>query len=838
MSVLGAGVGAFSQGYESGSPVSGGLGGALGGIGAAGSIGSFLGVGALAATGIGAVAGAALGILGGVLGGKKQREAEHQAKADEWAKMAPEWNAYQQEMKTGTGDPRGIRQMAQGLDDQLVKFVASGSDAWKKGSNNSSELYAQVSQDRIEYIQRTVQLFKDQFETAVDSLNRGEGLKSKFDEIRETVRATGEELVTFLDDTSLALGGSSIAYGDAQKASQNQLLSIFEGAQPLSEVASAMEQMKAAAAVLPPYLVQLGMSAEDAGIAVDEKLTGGIRRLGESVTQGLQDEIDALDGKGYLADFRALMAQHESIMADTVLTNVDTSLVGTFFAKQAQSMVDGAELSGDAFDELIKAFPSLTDVVHEFAGSLDEIAAQIKSYDDRVFATSNDNSRMAGRLAAFDRAAAQERLDTADAAASVIEAREKALGAERLRIILDFGRQAAQSLLGYSDRYFAATTDTSSLSGALGNFERGANRDRVTEMMAGAGNLPYLNATLAAEKVSLIKGLLTSAYETERNEIEQTISTLQSLSDQWRDLRLSLKFDDNLSTLAPKDQFLEAQKQFRDISAKAAAGDEDAQQKLAGISQSYLEEAKSYYASSEAYYAAFNEVQSVLENAESLASQQLAAQKAQLDATKSQLGELQSINGNTFDIVGGLAALAEAMTAASKAAAAAGITPVSSGGTPIDPALAYLQNNPDVLAAIASGETFGNVGMTAAQLAAYHYQQFGQNEGRGYAVGGLVAGPGTGTSDSIRARLSAGEFVMPAAMVTPRTLPSLEAMRLGRSPGNDNGDMVAELGKLRAEVSRLGSIIAASDEATREEIRVGNRSAGTSARAAERRSAA
>lgn len=48
--------------------------------------------------------------------------------------------------------------------------------------------------------------------------------------------------------------------------------------------------------------------------------------------------------------------------------------------------------------------------------------------------------------------------------------------------------------------------------------------------------------------------------------------------------------------------------------------------------------------------------------------------------------------------------------------------------------------------------------------------------------GGPVAGPGTATSDSIPAMLSNGEFVEPAAAVTPQTLPVLEAIRGGWVP--------------------------------------------------------
>ncbi|WP_221029895.1 hypothetical protein [Actomonas aquatica] len=47
----------------------------------------------------------------------------------------------------------------------------------------------------------------------------------------------------------------------------------------------------------------------------------------------------------------------------------------------------------------------------------------------------------------------------------------------------------------------------------------------------------------------------------------------------------------------------------------------------------------------------------------------------------------------------------------------------------------------------------------------------------GFATGGLVSGPGTGTSDSIAARLSNGEFVQPAAAVSHYGADFMEAIR-------------------------------------------------------------
>ncbi len=69
----------------------------------------------------------------------------------------------------------------------------------------------------------------------------------------------------------------------------------------------------------------------------------------------------------------------------------------------------------------------------------------------------------------------------------------------------------------------------------------------------------------------------------------------------------------------------------------------------------------------------------------------------------------------------------------------------------------------------------------------------------GFAQGGFVSGPGSGTSDSIPARLSNGEFVVNAAS-TAQNLPLLEAIN---STSGDGGSMTAVLNELRSEIKSL-----------------------------------
>ena len=63
----------------------------------------------------------------------------------------------------------------------------------------------------------------------------------------------------------------------------------------------------------------------------------------------------------------------------------------------------------------------------------------------------------------------------------------------------------------------------------------------------------------------------------------------------------------------------------------------------------------------------------------------------------------------------------------------------------------------------------------------------------GFAEGGLVSGAGSARSDSILAKLSNGEFVMPAAQ-TSRNLPALESLRRGEEPlaRSANGGVVVQ----------------------------------------------
>ncbi len=74
-----------------------------------------------------------------------------------------------------------------------------------------------------------------------------------------------------------------------------------------------------------------------------------------------------------------------------------------------------------------------------------------------------------------------------------------------------------------------------------------------------------------------------------------------------------------------------------------------------------------------------------------------------------------------------------------------------------------------------------------------------QTKALGFAEGGFVSGPGSGTSDSIPARLSNGEFVVNAAS-TAQNLPLLEAIN---STTGEGSGITSVLNELRSEIKSL-----------------------------------
>lgn len=887
MQALGAGLGIFASAYQSGSPVGGAVSGALGGWSAGAAI---AGVGGPVGAVVGGIVGLIGGIFGGKSQKKKEAQARDIEAGKAWEQAFPkllELSDYVDMEEKGS-----LSQELADIETQLVEFRKLAAEQGKaKGHKDAINNVATVTAQAKTYGDRLKAELRDVSGNRSGDLALGLGLDTEFEKARKGIKDTTKAYQGYIADVKLAFevpednsaalvkaatdaraalekqkaaiaadakakisglqkhfedmgiqtgavagtatttaapapSGTSLAarFGieekaapteasvaamekaaadaldaakamadainardkailDATMAARAGLLAIVSGnVKTQSEVEGAIDQAAGAASAMAFALQDLGMSAEEAGKAIDEALTTRMKSMAEAFTQGIEDTIDGLDGKSYLADFRDLIEGVGTMMSDANLLNVDTSLVDTFFAKQAQSIVDGAGLTGDAFAELIAKFPELNGLVHEFSAALamtkDEIASAIRGYEDRYFAATNT----AGEIAAFDRAAAQERIDTAGAAAEVITAMERALGAERSKIINDALDAMWSSKL---DRAKAAQAD--------------AESD------------------------------LEAAYRETTSKIEGQISTLKNLQTSLQEFLTSIKLNDDRSPLSGYDQFLEAQKTFRDLQAKALAGDEEAQAQLISVSTDYLDEARAYYASSEQYFASFSEVETALKAADVKAGVQITAAQAALDQAKSQVSLLISIDDGVKSIPEAIKALQAAI--ANTKAVQGQIDGNKNYGVNAERnrlidaglknvGLSYSGNyGSGGLASWISG--LSPADQTLANKVIGAYIDINRQAGGlipGYVNGGMV-GNGIWNKDSVVARyagggaigLAGGEMVISAPKVTARTYPVLDQInRTGRVPSNDSGnsELISEVRALRAEVRSLKAVTA------------------------------
>jgi hypothetical protein len=124
-----------------------------------------------------------------------------------------------------------------------------------------------------------------------------------------------------------------------------------------------------------------------------------------------------------------------------------------------------------------------------------------------------------------------------------------------------------------------------------------------------------------------------------------------------------------------------------------------------------------------------------------------------------------------------VATAAAALGASATATSAAG-TVVSSGAVGLGGSATALATSGGILISAAAALTAAAAALAAAGSVAGIQAGLASAAGAlGFASGGHVSGPGTGTSDSIPARLSAGEFVQPARTVEHYGVRFMESLR-------------------------------------------------------------
>lgn len=174
---------------------------------------------------------------------------------------------------------------------------------------------------------------------------------------------------------------------------------------------------------------------------------------------------------------------------------------------------------------------------------------------------------------------------------------------------------------------------------------------------------PLQKYLFALEDEATAKDNLIKAYQSNRDELTQTISKLSAGSKALRDFSKSLLLAKE-SPLTPQERYLQAKDQFSALLAVAKgpantkeeiALRDDALNKLQGSASAFLEISAMLNASSTKYTDDFNAVRTALEaTADSLDSQQSDAEK-QLDVANKQLDLLGVVNTSVLSINDALA---------------------------------------------------------------------------------------------------------------------------------------------------------------------------------------
>lgn len=339
---------------------------------------------------------------------------------------------------------------------------------------------------------------------------------------------------------------------------------------------------------------------------------------------------------------------------------------------------------------------------------------------------------------------------------------------------------AMERAAGYQDRLFAAQHTGDGLDNSLATFDRQAEKDRAAEVKAGGQALVDLEAAQAAERLNIVAdfGKKVAAnlqsYDDRVFAAQNDTSTLEG--------QLAAK---DRSDMAEFNSAQAAGQGLAELQALQKAQLAERGRIIIDYNKQMQEaEVARLKAAQDAFDNFADTIKKFLDSLTAGANSPLSPQD-RLAAAQSQYDQqLALAKGGDMNAIGSITTYAQSLLDASKAF--------------------YASSQ-------AFQETFKSVTNSLGALPG----QIGVGAFKQYADGGWVNGPGTGTSDSILARLSNGEFVMSAAAAN-RYGPLLEAMNDDRpmtvaapprAPAATGGQgaaaMVAEIRALREEVSAL-----------------------------------
>lgn len=145
-------------------------------------------------------------------------------------------------------------------------------------------------------------------------------------------------------------------FGDDAVAAQKTAEQTLSGT-TMSAIDTAAANINAARQAL----LDLGQSTD----SVAAQVAAAVDKLRGTFTADLMAKINDATGKGYLNQISDLITETQQMAKDAATLGLDPAQVAVYFNAKAQSIVDGANLVGSSFTDLIGVFPQLNGVVRE-----------------------------------------------------------------------------------------------------------------------------------------------------------------------------------------------------------------------------------------------------------------------------------------------------------------------------------------------------------------------------------------------------------------------------------------------------------------------------------------
>jgi hypothetical protein len=341
-------------------------------------------------------------------------------------------------------------------------------------------------------------LISDAIDEAMQALT-GETLSEVHERMQEIAQAS-ETLAQALEAQGTA---TDAAIASAQSLARDAIMrladSTLAAVSPLSEIQQQIAAMTADAAGLINALTTMGLSAEEAAAAINDRLNVALDQLRNDFIDALATQINDLSGGSWINQAQDLADKVAQLRADAAALGIETSMIDTFYVLSAQKIVEQNQLTGDSFLVLERMLglantslhefeQAITDVAQAAQRSADEINATIQSFQDQLFILQQNQDTLAGQLAVFEREALRARQAEIAKGGQALAALIALQEAQKAKIISDWNKKIAEEQKAALEAEFEAKKKAAEEQKKLWqdavDFISGI-RDRITQFVTG-----------------------------------------------------------------------------------------------------------------------------------------------------------------------------------------------------------------------------------------------------------------------------------------------------------------------------------------------------------------